>query len=279
MNIRISNYLSVLLGLVALGATQACSDMSGGNRRAVQLSVTSKTSAGVVTSVSTGAAFDLKVGSAGDLVLTKAQVVVDDIELNQKDGDNCDGDFENEHDDDNSQASDDNSQSGDDNEEHTDGCAEVAGGPLLIDIPLDNSVKPVLTVPLAEGTYTGLEIKIAAADADETAFNSANPTFVGKSVRVEGTYKGTPFVFTSPIRAAVESRFEPPLVIDATTKNATISIDVARWFLDGNGNAIDPTLAAPGNATQRQIENNIRASFHAFHDDDESGVDDEHEDR
>jgi hypothetical protein len=259
-----------LLALAAIGATEACSDVSGGNRRAVQLSVTSKTSSGIVASVSPGTAFDLKVGSAGDLILTKAQVVVDDIELNQKDGDNCNGDFENQNDDD-------NSQTGDENVDHTDGCAEVTGGPLLIDIPLDNSVKPVLTVPLAAGTYTGLDIKIAPADADETTFNGANPTLVGKSVRVEGTFKGTPFVFTSPIRAAVESRFDPPLVIDATTRNATVNIDVAKWFLDSNGNAIDPTLAAPGNATQRQIENNIRASFHAFDDDNESGIDDQEE--
>jgi hypothetical protein len=68
--------------------------------------------------------------------------------------------------------------------------------------------------------------------------------------------------------------FDPPLVIDATTKNATISFDAAKWFLDSNGAVIDPATATDGSSAQQQIESNIQRSFHAFEDEHETGVDD-----
>jgi hypothetical protein len=71
--------------------------------------------------------------------------------------------------------------------------------------------------------------------------------------------------------------FDPPLVIDATTTNATVSLDVAKWFLDRNGNAIDPSAATAGSDALSRIEDNIRRSFHAFEDEDHSGEDDHSE--
>jgi hypothetical protein len=67
--------------------------------------------------------------------------------------------------------------------------------------------------------------------------------------------------------------FDPPLVIDATTKNATVAIDVRKWFLNPDGTMIDPTTATAGSMNLSQIENNIRRSFHAFEDEDEDGED------
>jgi hypothetical protein len=126
---------------------------------------------------------------------------------------------------------------------------------------------------LPAGTFDELEAKLEPARDRFTAFNAANPNLVGKSVRVEGTFKGTPFVFTSSVRSKLEMEFDPALVIDETTKNATVAIDVRKWFLDGNGAAIDPSAATPGTSSLSQIENNIRRSFHAFEDDDERGED------
>jgi hypothetical protein len=42
---------------------------------------------------------------------------------------------------------------------------------------------------------------------------------------------------------------------------------------------IDPTSATPGSTALQKIEDNIRRSFHAFEDDDESGTDDHGGDR
>jgi hypothetical protein len=58
-----------------------------------------------------------------------------------------------------------------------------------------------------------------------------------------------------------------------TAENATVSIDVSKWFLSSDGAAIDPTVATPGSSNQSLIENNIRRSFHAFEDDNERGED------
>jgi len=140
-------------------------------------------------------------------------------------------------------------------------------------VPVDDALHPVINVPLPAGTFSQLEARLEPARDRFTDFNAANPNLVGKSVRVEGTFKGTPFVFTSPVRSKLEMDFDPALVIDETTKNATVSIDVRKWFLNTDGSVIDPSTATSGSNTQLTIENNIRRSFHAFEDDNERGED------
>jgi hypothetical protein len=246
-----------LVGVVALCTLAACSsDLTGGNRQPVRLSFTTKiSSAPAAIRISP----DLVVGAAGDLILTKVQVVVGKIELNENDATNCVSEIE---------------ATGDDHAEVGQECEDVSRDPVLVDIPVDAALHSVINVPLAQGTYTKLEAKLESARDNATAFNAANPNLVGKSVRVEGTYKGTPFVFTSAVRAELEMEFSPPLVIDATTMNATVTLDVAKWFLDGSGAVIDPNTATAGSNALQLIEDNIRRSFHAFEDNDESGVDD-----
>jgi len=265
MNARYSYSFTGLAGVAMLLA--ACSsDLTGANKRPLQLSFTTRVAAPAASGIS--ASPDLVVGSNGDLVLTKVQLVIDEIELGEDDDVDCVAEIE---------SGDDHGDMGDDRDEMEDECEEISGDPLLVDIPVDAGVHSVITVPLAEGTYRKLEAKLEPARA--AAFSSLNPNLAGKSVRVEGTFKGNPFVFTSAVRASLEMEFDPPLVIDATTKNATISLDVARWFLDRNGAVIDPGSATPGSNSLQQIEDNIRRSFHAFEDDDESGVDDHDEHR
>jgi hypothetical protein len=246
----------------ALVTLAACSsDLTGTNKKNVQLSFTTNASSVAATGIRM--APDITVGANNELVLSKVQVVVDKIELNETDATSCVGEIEQRGDDDHAEAGDE--------------CEDVARDPVLVDIPVDDAAHVVLSVPLTPGTYRKLEAKLEPARDNSTAFNTANPNLVGKSVRVEGTYKGTPFVFTSAVRTGLEMEFNPPLVIDATTSNATVSIDVAKWFLDRNGNAIDPTAATAGSETLSQIEDNIRRSFHAFEDDDHSGEDDHSE--
>jgi hypothetical protein len=248
-----------LLGFILGSAIAGCSsDMTGANLHSVNLSFTSNVSSAALSS---GAALksDLAVGPAGELVLTKVHLVLDKIELNEGMSTSCVTEIE---------------ESGDDHGEAGGECEDVSRDPVLVDMPLDATLKPAINVPLSAGTYSKLEAKLEPARAEATAFNAANPTFAGKSVRVEGTFNGTPFVFTSSVRAEIEMGFDPPLVIDATTTNATISIDVAKWFLDANNAVIDPNAATVGSDALARIEDNIRRSFHAFEDDDESGIDD-----
>ena len=249
-------YTAAILSLAACS-----SDLTGTNKKTVQISFTTNASSVAATGIRMSP--DITVGAAGDLVLSKIQVVVDKIELNENDETSCVGEIEEHGDDDHAEAGEE--------------CEDVARDPVLVDIPVDAAAHTVLSVPLTPGTYRKLEAKLEPARDDATAFNTANPNLVGKSIRVEGTFKGTPFVFTSAVRSGLEMEFDPPLVIDATTTNATVSIDVAKWFLDRDGNAIDPSSATPGSEALSRIEDNIRRSFHAFEDDDRSGEDDHSE--
>ncbi|MFL5499563.1 MAG: hypothetical protein ACJ79B_12290 [Gemmatimonadaceae bacterium] len=262
MTIRLSKYTKPLAGFAALSFIAACSsDVTGGNRHNVQLSFT--TNATVTSGAASRVAANLVVGPDNELVLQKVQLVFGKIELDRRGEANCVGEIEDEDDD----------RNGGDIAEVNDECEEVELDPLLVDVPVDDALHPVITVPLPAGTFNELEAKLQPARERFTAFNAADPDLVGKSVRVEGTFRGTPFVFTSPVRANVEMDFDPPLVIDATTKNATIAIDVRKWFLDLEGRVIDPSSATPGSISLLRIEDNIRRSFHAFEDDEERGED------
>jgi hypothetical protein len=245
-----------LVGVVALSALAACSsDPMGANRQPVQLSFTTKVAtAPAANRISP----DITVGAAGDLILTKVQLVVGKIELNENDQTSCVAEIE---------------AAGDDHAHVGQECEDISRDPMLVDIPVDAALHSVINVPLAQGTFTKLEAKLEPARDNATAFNAANPNLVGRSVRVEGTYKGVRFVFTSAVRAELEMEFNPPLVISATTMNTTVTLDIAKWFLNGTA-VIDPNTATAGSAALQQIENNIRQSFHAFEDNDESGVDD-----
>jgi hypothetical protein len=62
--------------------------------------------------------------------------------------------------------------------------------------------------------------------------------------------------------------------LDDNTTNATVSINVRRWFRNSSGGLIDPNKAGAGTSNLRMIENNIRRSFRAFEDNDKRGDDD-----
>ena len=261
MMVRILQNIGQLAGIAALSAalTACSSDLAGTNNHAVQFSFTTRAAA---TPTSNVLASDQAVDLAGNLVLNNVQLVLGKLELDRTGSADCVGEIE---------------DSGDDHGRIGEECEDVSRDPILIDIPVDGTLHPIMSIPLAAGAFSQLEAKIEPAKDGSTEFNTANPKLVGNSVRVRGTIKqnGVPmaFDFIAPVRAKVEMEFDPPLVIDATTKNATVSLDVSRWFLDSSGNVIDPTTATPGSANLQQIENNIRRSFHAFEDDHERGED------
>ena len=180
MSAKVIN-ITPLAAVVAIGALAACSsDLTGGNRHPVQVSFISNSPSAPATGIRMSP--DVTVGATGDLILTKVQVVLDKIELDRNGTSSCVAEIE---------------DSGDDHAAVGEECEDVSRDPVLIDIPVDGTLHAVLNVPLSEGTYAELEAKLEPAPATATAFNSTNADIVGKSVRVEGTFKGTAFVFTS----------------------------------------------------------------------------------
>ena len=231
---------------LAIVALAACSDASGPNSQAMSLSFAANSSTAAATNV-TGLHPSVTIGDGHNtLVLTRVQLVLGEIELEPAGVQDCDS-------------------SGPGND-----CPEIRLAPVIVDLPLNGGVNTAFSASIPAGSYHQVEFETDAVESDDVgaaAFFAANPTFPrGKSVRIEGTYNGQPFVFTSSVEAEVELEFEPPLNVDQGGMNVTVNVDVSSWFR-ANGVLIDPS----GADAQSQISSNISASFEVYHDDDRDG--------
>lgn len=241
---------SAALAVIVVGGLAACSDTTGTARVPVTLSLSGIASARLATAPNGPSASVTITGGGNTIVITKAQLVLSHIELAQNESASC-------------------VTTGDDHD-----CEEMRIDPMLVDLPVTPTVTQELSVTLPAGTYHEFEAKISAPRSGESgaaAFLAAHPDFAGKSLHVEGTFNGTPFVYDGAPKAELELAFNPPLVATANaTNNVTVHVDLQSWFRDGSGNVIDPNDSA--NASL--ILSNIKHSFHAFEDDNRDGVDD-----
>ena len=248
---------SALLLCAAIGAS-ACRDATGSNaaKRPITLSLTSQSQGAVADR----ALADITITAGiNTLVITKAQLIARRIELAPASVSGCAA----------------MQESGDDDAAAEDGCAEVEVGPTLLDIPVNGALATTLSASVPPGIYRALEIRIrpiSSGNRSSQAFLLAHPEFKDVSVRIEGTFNGKAFVFTSAIDTRIEAAFSTPVTVDATNPNVTVAIDLSNWFSDGSGGTLDPTN---GSNTAR-ISANIAGSFHAFEDDDHDGHDDHH---
>lgn len=208
------------------------------------------------------------------LDITSAQIVLDHIELAPT-GLAC-------PDSDDNDANDDHGHDGarvgpaDHGRDHNDECEELAADPVLVDLPVGQSVVTTFNVTVPAGTYTKLEARLSAAQANTAggaAFLAAHPDLAGVSVRVTGTFDGTPFTYTSRPHSHLEFEFEPPVVVGSSGVNVTVHVNLDRWFRDRNGALVDPATANAGGPNADLVAQNIRHSFRAFRDDHHRGDD------
>ena len=203
--------------------------------------------------------------SGNQLVISKVEIVLARLEL-QRVGATCTSD---------------NAAGDDDHGDDDRNCAELELAPSLVSLPVNGSVATALNVTIPAGTYSSLEAKIRPVEtnrghfgAGTTAFLAAHPELAGVSVRVEGTYNGKAFTYLAAPRAELEIDFNPDLVVADSAANITVNIDVAKWFRTNSGAVIDPSTALDGRANANLVAQNIRASIHAFRDNDRDGHDD-----
>lgn len=259
---RVTLVTSACFAVVSLAA---CSDSSGpANARSNNLSIAVATLSGTTVgrvAASTGIApsLDRHVSSADSahvLVITRAALTLSRLELSTIDSAGCTAD--------------------DHPEPNDDRCHELKTGPLLVELPVDNSVISVLTLQLPAGTYRALEAKIRtvqSSDSGGAAFLAANPQFANASVRVEGTFDGTPFVYSGSPNASLEMGFDPPIIVGSTATTLTVHVSIDRWFADRNGNLVNPSTANSAGANESLVNDNVRRSFHAFEDNEHHGDD------
>ena len=244
----------VPLASLALLLASACSSAdrgaTGPNAHTVSLSFSTKRPAGAIVAGGNQSSF-LTLGTATDtIVITKAQVVLSKVELATADSVTC-------------TTTDSSSE-----------CEELHADPELVDLPVDQSVMTALLTAIPAGTYTKFEAHVRlvkSTDVGGSAFLATHPEFSGVSIRVEGTFNGTPFVYTGTAGAELELEFAPPLVVDSTGMNITVNVDLSSWFMNGSGGLVDPATANSGGPNESLVAHNIHQSFEAFEDDNKDG--------
>ncbi len=256
------NAALLLLGAAALlGACDSSTGPGADGTGNVTLSVTSRPAGQPAQSgtvpLMTAASDMLTDAQENELVVTKVEIVLREIELERISDDACD-----------SFAFDD------------DGCEKFATGPILLEVPLNGEIEQLITIEADTGVYDEVEFdmhKVSNDDPGDAALRQQHPDMVGKSIRVQGTFNGQPFTYETDIDEEQEYDLVPPLVIDETTEavNVTLRIDVDAWFRDHSGALVNPQSANKGGVNEGLVNENIKQSFEAFEDDDRDGVDDD----
>lgn len=158
-------------------------------------------------------------------------------------------------------------------------CAVVAAAPVLVSLPIGGGAAAVVTpieARFRERVYEAFDFDLHTpqeGDAEDEAFLQAHPDFEGVSLRVEGSYDGTPFVLERAIDSRIEILFEEVFASDERA-NLTVATAVGDWFLGAGATPVpfDPATAVAGGANDALFVSNVVSSFRAFRDFDRNGV-------
>jgi hypothetical protein len=240
--------------LIAL-ASLACDENTGPLKSNVQVSFATRSPAAAPApdlQHATGLAManDTLTDGNNTLVITRAEIVLREIDLKLQETANCDV------------------------EPAPAGCEEVEFGPVVVDLPLGTGVQQEFSVPIPAGSYTAIEFEIHKVTTDDpVALRQQYPYLADQSIRVQGTYNGQAFTFLTDLDVEQTLRFSQLLVIaDSTTAtNVTIKVALADWFRALNGSLLDPATGNKGGQNESVIKENIKQSMEAFEDDDRDG--------
>jgi hypothetical protein len=253
--------------VVIASVVAACADGTAPDEGpdAVSLSFTTASDSASSTQLAAiGSGAEIRVGAGTDeLVITRAQMVLEKIEFESEDG-SCRRRI----------AAAGYDTSAIDTARIRACCDgyEVEFGPIVIDLPTGRAPVAGVTLRVPPGLYDELKFEIEPLDdhgAGEDRHGRRGPR--GSSIVVEGSFNGRRFVYLSALEAEVELRFRPPLSIEAGGFNVTIRVDVAGWFTTSDGRLIDPSSANAGGPNQALVERNILASLDAYPDGDRDG--------
>lgn len=192
------------------------------------------------------------------IVISKAQFVIRDVKLKSALAVCADDDDAKD------------SEKRDRSNEADDDCPTLRIGPFLVNLPMNGADAARVSVPVPAGTYTSVRLtlhKVTSSDAADAIFRQANPDFRDISVRLDGTYNGTPFVFVNDVNAQINAPLSQPLVIGPAGHDVTVSIDLSTWFLRPQGGLYAPALANTSGAVRSAVQNNIKNAFRVFKED------------
>lgn len=242
-----------VIAAVALAA--ACGDGTGpGSDGTVSLSFTTQPG-GSAAQLSQTALLDETITLGGDvIVITRAQIVLREIELKLQNDDGCESLGMNDD----------------------DGCEEFSTDAMLVDLPLNGQVATEITIVPDPGVYDEIDFEVHKPESggDDDAFLALHSDFEGVSIRVQGTFNGESFTYESDLDVEQENQLNPPLAITETGvgTNVTMHVDLSTWFRNGTS-LVDPRTANKGGANEGIVKENIKTSFKAFEDEDRDGND------
>jgi hypothetical protein len=147
--------------------------------------------------------------------------------------------------------------------------------PFVQDLTVGSNLHEIQSVQVPFGSYEESQIKIDELNEEDQAAYYQNPELRNRSIYVTGYLNGDPnqmFMFLSDLSVEQEREFNPPLVLDenSPSTNIVLTVNMDIWFVDSNGNPLDPR--DPNN--QSIIEQNIKNSIGVFEDEDGDGEDD-----
>lgn len=181
---------------------------------------------------------------AGAVTITSARVVIKEIEFESIQDDTLDFEFER---------------------------------PFVKDLLVGSNLHEIESILVPFGSYKESEIEIDDLKAEDGEVYNQNPDLQDRSVLVQGYLNDDPndiFTFASDLDKEQEKEFNPPLTLDenSPTTNIVLTLDMSTWFMDENGNPLDPRLES----NRSKIENNIKNSIDVFEDEDDDGeIDDD----
>jgi hypothetical protein len=247
--------LATIAGMLLVAA---CSDGTGPTGGNVSLSFSTRLP-GSALAPSRAPAFgaavtgtDTLTDGTNTLIITKAEIVLREIELEPVEVTDCDV------------------------SPKPAGCEEFEVGPVLVDLPLGPGAVQHVAIEIPPGSYKEIEFEIHKISKDapeEAAFRTAHPEFVEKSIRVQGTFNGQAFTYETDLDVEQEEDFATPLVITETTTstNLTIRVGLAAWFKALDGSLVNPATGNKGGQNESLVKENIKQSIEAFEDDDHDG--------
>lgn len=159
-------------------------------------------------------------------------------------------------------------------DEETEGV-EFRSDPLVAVLDLNGMPIELTVAEIPFGTYHKVSFRIhkpedgqTPPDSDFKIGESGNERF---SVIVDGMLDGFPFQYRSSKSMQQQVDFEEDLVIDETMVDVkvTLLVDVSTWFMDDDGNELDPTDDSASNTSR--IGQSIRESFRIFKDNNKDG--------
>ena len=200
------------------------------------------------------------------ILVTRAQVVVRDVKLEAANAD-CDDDFDD-------LAFADRKDRDDDDDGD---CPAIHTGPFLVNVPVNGTDGARVAVPVGEGVYSAVQLrlhKVTSNDSADRAFRQANPDFRDISVRLEGTYNGTPFIFVGDINRKIDVPLSEPLDVTEVGGDVTVTLDLGSWFVRPAGGLYSPALANTPGSVRNIVQSNITGTFRAFCDRNRDGKED-----